>query len=152
MTGVGKRAVAIGVTIALGLAACAFAADWPQYLGPQRDGVAHDAKGLARSWPDAGPKHLWETPVGAGYAGAAIYGDSVLLLDREDDARDVLRRINLADGKDVWRFPYDAPGKVDHNTTRCTSAGVFAASISARSGAIGEIPAASIAASSMHDA
>ena len=122
MTGVGKRAVAIGVTIALGLAACAFAADWPQYLGPQRNGVAHDAKGLARSWPDAGPKHLWETPVGAGYAGAAIYGDSVLLLDREDDARDVLRRINLADGKDVWRFPYDAPGKVDHNGGRPTPA------------------------------
>jgi len=122
MTGICKRAIAISATIALGLAACASAADWPQFLGPQRDGVAHDAKGLARSWPATGPKHVWETPVGPGYAGAAIYGDSVLLLDRENDARDVLRRINLADGKDVWRYPYDAPGKMDHNGGRPTPA------------------------------
>ena len=122
MAGVCKRAVVLGVGIALGLAACAFAADWPQYLGPQRDGVAHDAKGLARSWPATGPKQVWETPVGAGYAGAAIFGDSVLLLDREDDSRDVLRRVNLADGKDVWKYPYDAPGKVDHNGGRPTPA------------------------------
>jgi outer membrane protein assembly factor BamB len=122
MGGVGKRAVVIGVTMALGLATCALAADWPQFLGPQRDGVVHDAKGLARSWPATGPKHVWETPVGPGYAGAAIYGDSVLLLDREDNARDVLRRISLADGKDVWRRPYDAPGKFDHNGDRSTPA------------------------------
>ena len=122
MRGVGKRAVLIGVTAALSLAAGVLAADWPQFLGPQRDGVAHDAKGLARAWLEAGPKHLWETPVGPGYAGAAIFGDSVLLLDREDNARDVLRRIGLAGGKDVWRFPYDAPGRFDHNGGRSTPA------------------------------
>jgi outer membrane protein assembly factor BamB len=122
MTGLCRRAVVLGVAMSLGLAAWAFAADWPQYLGPQRDGVAHDAKGLARSWPKDGPKVLWETPVGMGYGGAAVYGDSVLLLDREDDSRDVLRRINIADGKDVWRYPYDAPGKLDHNGSRPTPA------------------------------
>ena len=120
--GARRRTLVLAVAVALGFAACASAADWPQFLGPQRDGVAHDAKGLARSWPATGPKQLWETPVGAGYGGAAIYGDSVLLLDREDDARDVLRRINLADGKDVWRSPYDAPGKIDHNGGRSTPA------------------------------
>lgn len=122
MTGIGRKAVVLGVTIALGVATCGYAADWPQYLGPQRDGVAHDAKGLARSWPAAGPRVLWETPVGPGYGGAAIYGDSLLILDREGDARDVLRRINLADGKDVWRYAYDAPGSVDHNGSRPTPA------------------------------
>ena len=120
--GARRRTLVLAVAVALGFAACASAADWPQFLGPQRDGVAHDAKGLARSWPATGPKQLWETPVGAGYGGAAIYGDSVLLLDRKDDARDVLRRINLADGKDAWRSPYDAPGKIDHNGGRSTPA------------------------------
>jgi len=104
------------------VAACALAADWPQYLGPQRDGVTHDAHDLARSWPNEGPKVLWQTPVGLGYGGAATYGDSVFLLDREDDARDVLRRINIADGKDIWQYPYDAPGKFDHNGSRPTPA------------------------------
>jgi outer membrane protein assembly factor BamB len=118
----GRLAVALGVAMALGLAAGAHAADWPQFLGPQRDGVAHAEKGLARSWPEGGPKHLWETPVGPGYGGAAVYGDSAFLLDREDDARDVLRRISLADGKDVWRVTYDAPGKFDHNGSRSTPA------------------------------
>ena len=112
----------VGVVMALGVAACAHAADWPQFLGPQRDGVAHGAHGLARSWPEGGPKHLWQTPVGPGFSGVAIYGDSVLLLDREDNSRDVVRRIGLADGKDVWRFPYDAPGKLDHNGSRSTPA------------------------------
>ena len=93
-----------------------------RYLGLQRDGVAHDATGLARSWPEGGPAHLWETPVGLGYGGAAVYGDSVLLLDRKDDTQDVLRRINIADGKDVWQYAYDAPGKLDHNGGRPTPA------------------------------
>jgi outer membrane protein assembly factor BamB len=122
MTGVCRRAVVLGVAMALGAAVCALAADWPQYLGPQRDGVAHEARGLARTWPASGPKVLWDTPVGLGYGGAAVYGDSVLILDREDDARDVLRRINIADGTEVWRYAYDAPGKVDHNGGRSTPA------------------------------
>ena len=86
-----RAAAVLGVAIALGVATCAFAADWPQYLGPQRNGVVHDAKGLARSWPATGPKVVWEKPGGPGYGGAAIHGDSVFLLDREDDARDVAR-------------------------------------------------------------
>jgi outer membrane protein assembly factor BamB len=52
----------------------------------------------------------------------AVYGDSVFLLDREENARDVLRRINLADGTDIWRCPYDAPGKLEHNGGRSTPA------------------------------
>jgi outer membrane protein assembly factor BamB len=114
--------MALGAIMAWGVATSAWAADWPQFLGPQRDGVAHDAKGLARTWPEGGPKILWETPVGPGYGGAAICGDSVLILDREDDVRDVLRRINLADGKEIWKIAYDAPGKLDHNGSRSTPA------------------------------
>src|SRR5208283_2083462 len=77
MAGVLSRAAALGAIMALGVATSALAADWPQFLGPQRDGVAHDARGLARAWPEGGPKVLWETPVGPGYGGAAIYGDGV---------------------------------------------------------------------------
>lgn len=113
---------AFGMIVAFGLAACAAAEDWPQFLGPQDDGVVHDAKGLARAWPPTGPKILWQQPVGEGYGGAAIYGDSVLLLDRVDDTGDSLRRFNLADGHEVWHYAYAAPGKMDHNGGRSTPA------------------------------
>ncbi len=116
------KAAAFGMIAVLGMAACATAADWPQFLGPQDDGVAHDAKGLARAWPATGPKVLWEQPVGPGFGGAAIYGESVLLLDRDADKSDVLRRFNLADGKEIWRYTYAAPGGVDHDGGRSTPA------------------------------
>jgi outer membrane protein assembly factor BamB len=106
----------------LGVATLSLAADWPQFLGPDSNGIASDAKGLPRQWPATGPKVMWTTSVGIGYAGPAIFGDSVLILDREGDAKDVLRRIGLKDGKDVWRFDYDAPGKLDHNGSRSTPA------------------------------
>lgn len=116
------NAAAFGMIVAFGMAACAAAEDWPQFLGPQSDGVVHDAKGLARAWPPTGPKILWQQPVGEGYGGAAIYGDSVLLLDRVDDEGDSLRRFNLADGNEVWHYSYAAPGKIDHNGGRSTPA------------------------------
>jgi outer membrane protein assembly factor BamB len=116
------KTAAFGMIAVLGMAACAAAADWPQFLGPQDDGVAHDAKGLARAWPAAGPKILWQQPVGPGFGSAVIYGDSVLLLDRDGDRGDVLRRFNLADGNEVWRYAYAAPGGIDHDGGRSTPA------------------------------
>ena len=118
----GKVAPWFGPVVALCVALGVQAADWPQFLGPERDNVAHDAKDLARSWPDGGPKVLWSESIGIGFAGPVIYGDSVLLLDREADARDVLRRFRLADGREVWRFAYDAPGTLDRNGSRTSPA------------------------------
>ena len=48
------------------------AADWPQWRGPNRDGVCTET-GLLRSWPEGGPKLLWElTGLGKGYSSLAI--------------------------------------------------------------------------------
>ena len=113
---------AFGVIVAFSMAACAAAGDWPQFLGPRSDGIVHDAKGLARAWPPAGPKILWQQPVGEGFGGAAIWGDSVLLLDRDGDAGDKLRRFSLADGREVWHYNCAAPGKLDWNGSRSTPA------------------------------
>lgn len=46
------------------------AADWPWIYGPNRNSTS-DQKGLLRTWPAAGPKLLWSTPVGAGFGGAS---------------------------------------------------------------------------------
>ncbi len=117
-----KLALWLGLVVTLWVAWGVQAADWPQFLGPERDNVAHDAKDLARSWPEGGPKVLWTQSLGIGFAGPIIYDDSVLLLDREDDARDILRRFRLADGEEIWRFSYDAPGTLDRNGSRSSPA------------------------------
>jgi outer membrane protein assembly factor BamB len=58
--------------------------DWPQWLGPQRDGVWRE-KGLLEKFPAGGPKVLWQTPAGVineGYAGPAVAAGRVFLTDR----------------------------------------------------------------------
>lgn len=87
------------------------AADWPQYLGPTRDSKSSES-GIARSWPESGPKVQWTVPVGKGYGGPAIQGGKVYLLDRDDEVGDTLRCWDLNSGKELWTYAYDAPGTV----------------------------------------
>ncbi|MBN1361450.1 MAG: PQQ-like beta-propeller repeat protein [Sedimentisphaerales bacterium] len=50
----------------------ALAADWPQFRGPNRDGVSAET-GLLQQWPADGPTPLWETTgLGTGYSSMAI--------------------------------------------------------------------------------
>lgn len=99
--------------------ATTYAADWPGYLGPRRDGTSTE-KGLLRSWPKEGPKVLWTTPVGRGFAGPAVSRGKVYLLDRDDTVGDVLRVYDFATGKELWTFAYDAPGKFEFPGSRTT--------------------------------
>jgi outer membrane protein assembly factor BamB len=110
------------ITIILSLSAiCALAADWPGYFGPKRDGVSVE-KGILRSWPAEGPKVLWTVPIGVGYGAPAIVGGKVYLLDRDEKVGDNLRCFDLANGKELWNFAYDAPGTFDHPGSRTSPA------------------------------
>ncbi len=57
------------------------AADWPQWMGPQRDGVWREER-LCRNFPEGGPKVLWEAKCGSGYAGPAVAEGRVFVPDR----------------------------------------------------------------------
>jgi len=87
------------------------AADWPQYLGPDRNSTSPE-KGILRSWPESGPQVLWAVSVGRGYGGPVIKDGKVYLLDRDDKVGDNLRCLDLSNGKELWNFAYDAPGRV----------------------------------------
>ena len=97
--------------VALMVTACSSLADWPQYLGPNRNSTSSE-KGILRSWPENGPKVLWTVAVGKGYGGPVIKDGKVYLLDRDDKVGDNLRCFDLAGGKELWNFVYDAPGRV----------------------------------------
>ena len=61
-------------------AAAGVADDWPQWLGPQRDGVWRE-DGVVTEFPADGPQVAWRVPVGGGYAGPAVAGGRVFLTD-----------------------------------------------------------------------
>lgn len=107
------------LAIVAGLAVSASAAEWPQFLGPNRDATSPE-KGLMREWPDGGPKVLWTVEVGPGYGGPAIRDGLVHILDRQKGRADVLRVFDLETGKEVWTFGYPAPGQINHPGSRCT--------------------------------
>src|ERR671912_345417 len=83
--------------------------DWPQWRGPARDGSVDTA--LPAQWPDA-LKKRWETPVGAGHASPVVSGNRVVVIARESD-REIVRALDLALGKEIWRATYPAPYDVN---------------------------------------
>jgi outer membrane protein assembly factor BamB len=87
------------------------AQDWPQYLGPDRNGTSPQ-KGILRSWPEKGPEVLWTVDVGGGYGGPVIKDGKVYLLDRDDKVGDIMRCFDFSNGKELWKYSYDAPGSV----------------------------------------
>lgn len=64
----------------LAAGAAARADDWPQWMGPQRDGVWRE-DGLVEKFPAGGPKVLWKQSCGVGYAGPSIAGGKLYLPD-----------------------------------------------------------------------
>ena len=85
-------------------AAGAHAQDWPQFLGPARDGRYTGAP-LAADWPDGGPRRLWSRPVGAGFAGPVVAGDRLVLFHRVGGA-EVVEALDAATGGVLWRYDY----------------------------------------------
>ena len=87
------------------LAVPAFGGDWPQILGPQRNGKA-EAEQLADRWPAGGPPIVWERPVGAGWSGVAVSGGRVVLFHR-DGGEEVVEALDAKTGDSQWKtgFP-----------------------------------------------
>lgn len=109
------RFIALALVIALAPAASR-ADDWPQFLGPERNGVSRE-KGLAASWPKEGPPILWQRDVGEGFSGPVIAGDHVIAFHRVGD-QEVVECLHADTGKPRWKFAYatsyvDALGKGD---------------------------------------
>jgi outer membrane protein assembly factor BamB len=93
------------------------AQDWPQYLGPDRNGTSPQ-QNLLRTWPVSGPEVLWSAKTGIGYGGPVVQDGKVYLLDRDDQVGDMMRCFDLSNGRELWSFSYDAPGTVNYPGSR----------------------------------
>jgi outer membrane protein assembly factor BamB len=97
--------VLFGSTVlALALGVHALAADWPQFLGPARNGV-YAGPTLNETWPASGPRILWRKTIGQGLSGPVVAGDRVILFHRVAN-REVVEAMEAATGKTIWEYGY----------------------------------------------
>ena len=77
-------------------------AEWAQWRGPNRDGISSETEFL-KSWPQEGPKVLWQIPLGDGYSGLSIAQGKIYTMFAEGDDEFVIC-LNASDGMEIWRF------------------------------------------------
>ncbi len=99
------RWILLGAT--LGLFPLAASADWPQWRGPNRDAKATDFTAPA-TWPKELSKK-WKVPVGNGNATPALVGDKLYVFTLQG-GNEVIRCLDAADGKEVWKDEYPTKG------------------------------------------
>ncbi len=90
------------VVAALVLAAALCAADWPQLLGPGRNGLYPDVPAGLRIQT---PKQLWKKSVGAGFSGPAVVGGRLILFHRQGD-KEIVESLDVKTGNRQWAFEY----------------------------------------------
>ena len=78
--------------------------DWPQFLGPGRNGV-YSGPPISAMWPAGGPKVVWRKQVGAGFAGPVVAGELLILFHRVAN-EEVVESLNARTGAAQWRFAY----------------------------------------------
>ncbi len=93
--------LAAAVAAARGAEPPAASAEWPQFLGPDRNGVASET-GLLEKWPADGPKEVWRAKGGVGMSGLAISRGRLLTLVQRE-GQQWLIALDAARGKPIWQ-------------------------------------------------
>jgi len=81
-----------------------WASDWPQFLGPTRNGV-YPGNDLAETWPKDGPPTLWQRSIGQGFSGPAVASHKLVLFHRIAD-KEIVECLDAKTGKPLWKFDY----------------------------------------------
>lgn len=89
------------------------------WLGPDRTGIYAES-GLLRSWPESGPKLLWETTdLGPGFSSVTVSGDAVYITGGIGE-NDVLTSFTH-EGKKRWDLIYGKAAKSSYPDSRGTA-------------------------------
>ena len=81
-----------------------FAHDWPQFLGPARNGIYAGAP-LNEKWPAGGPRVLWRKQIGQGLSGPVVAGKRLILFHRVGD-REIVESLDALSGAPQWQHAY----------------------------------------------
>src|SRR5262245_52551041 len=115
--------VVVVAALAIWSASNALAADWPQWRGPERNGISKET-GLLKEWPKEGPKLVWQAKeIGSGYSTPAVAGGRLFLMSNKGNDDEFVQALDVKDGKQAWQTHV---GKVGPNRgpqypgSRCT--------------------------------
>jgi outer membrane protein assembly factor BamB len=96
------RAIVLVFSLAL-VCLVAVAADWPQWRGPQRNGMSRET-GLLKAWPEEGPKLVWSVDnLGNGYSTPSVVGDRIYLMSNQGMENEFVQALSVTDGAEVWK-------------------------------------------------
>src|SRR5947209_2940922 len=104
-----KRTI-LSIAVIAGFSAASAAqsrpSDWPQWRGPNRDGVVASFT-EPRAWPDQLTRK-WKIDVGLGYSTPILIGNRLYMYSRQSD-NEVLTAVEAETGKTIWQSSYAAP-------------------------------------------
>ncbi len=82
--------------------------EWPQWRGPNRDGVWNET-GILDEFPAGQIELRWRKPISSGYSGPTVAGGRVFVTDRMDEPKEIERVhcFDWASGKELWTYGYD---------------------------------------------
>ena len=96
------------------------AADWPNWRGPNYNGISSET-GWLTTWSEAGPKVAWEKTLGTGFASMAIADGRVYAMGNIKD-NDILYCLDADTGKEIWKKSYPCPiFKKNHEGGPCAT-------------------------------
>jgi len=110
-----KRMILSGVVLLFAFAGQVMAqagANWPQWRGPNRDGVSKET-GLLKQWPAEGPPLLWKASgAGRGYSSFSISDGKLFTMGLRGD-REFIVAFDVATGKEAWTTPHGSAFRND---------------------------------------
>lgn len=96
------RALVIAALLALSVTV---SAQWPQWRGPERNGVAPTSV-VPAAWPEK-PTLVWKQPLGEGYSSPVVDGGRIFVHHRQDPD-EIVSAFDLTTGKPAWTARYPA--------------------------------------------
>ena len=96
-------------------AATAYAADWPNYRGPDYNGISKETPSTS-TWTDGKPNILWKASASAGFSSVTVSNGKLYTLGNngkknidESEHEDIVYCFDAKTGKEIWTYKYQCP-------------------------------------------
>jgi outer membrane protein assembly factor BamB len=96
----------MGAAAAVLFGVAASAADWPNFRGPNHNGISSET-GWTAQWPVEGPRQLWKASVGTGFSSIAVAQGRAYTVGNRADI-DTIYCFDAETGSNVWQYSYPA--------------------------------------------
>src|SRR5262245_37736818 len=105
----------LAFTVGISVAVAGQTTDWPQWQGPDRNGLSKEV-GLLQQWPAGGPPVAWSvSTIGGGYGSVAIQGDRIFVQGAKG-GQSIIYVLNRADGRGLWSKALGPSGSNDRGS------------------------------------